>query len=359
MALSRTGMCCGSAAMLLYGMRTNVVLVGATSLTLASRQLRLAGLWHCQYSTKAKQSLSRRVLKRLKRANEKYEHFLNQTHPTPYFINGMSTPPGFRLLFRDVKEIQRIKAKNLSFQQLPYRDMETLRQFRRDIVKAAPLVLISIPPFANYLVFVLMYLFPRQLLIRHFWTPQQQLEFQQIYHRQRAQQCPAILGRLAREVPCVTNKPLQSQLLHLCNKVQSGAHPSVSEIQAVRRLFAGPPLGMNRLDAEHMRLLCSQLFLTPRLPAVLIRHRLWDHASKLLHLDRALSMLGLHQLTDPELRQACYLRGLDSTCLSTNECREWLYQWLQLTTHLKVSEASLLLHSMVLLSINYPRGAGR
>ncbi|XP_069035122.1 LETM1 domain-containing protein 1 isoform X3 [Lepisosteus oculatus] len=266
---------------------------------------------------------------------------------------------GFRLLFRDVKEIQRIKAKNLSFQQLPYRDMETLRQFRRDIVKAAPLVLISIPPFANYLVFVLMYLFPRQLLIRHFWTPQQQLEFQQIYHRQRAQQCPAILGRLAREVPCVTNKPLQSQLLHLCNKVQSGAHPSVSEIQAVRRLFAGPPLGMNRLDAEHMRLLCSQLFLTPRLPAVLIRHRLWDHASKLLHLDRALSMLGLHQLTDPELRQACYLRGLDSTCLSTNECREWLYQWLQLTTHLKVSEASLLLHSMVLLSINYPRGAGR
>lgn len=29
-------------------------------------------------------------------------------------------------------------------------------QFRRDVIKAIPLVVISIPPFANYLVFVLM-----------------------------------------------------------------------------------------------------------------------------------------------------------------------------------------------------------
>ncbi|MGH0178939.1 UNVERIFIED_CONTAM: hypothetical protein FKN15_077977 [Acipenser sinensis] len=128
----------------------------------------------------------------------------------------------------------------------------------------------------------------------------------------------------------------------------------VSEIQAVRRLFTGPPLGMKRLQVEHMRCLSSLFFLTSRLPAALIRRRLWSHSVELLQLDRALRMLGLHRLSEPELRSACYLRGLNSTCLSTTQCQEWLYQWLQLSTRLKDSEASLLLHSMVLLSMNYP-----
>ncbi|MGH0183250.1 UNVERIFIED_CONTAM: hypothetical protein FKN15_011495 [Acipenser sinensis] len=117
--------------------------------------------------------------------------------------------------------------------------------------------------------------------------------------------------------------------------VQGGAHPGISEIQAVRRLFTGPPLGMKRLQVEHMRCLSSLFFLTSRLPAALIRRRLWSHSVELLQLDRTLSMLGLHQLSEPELRSACYLRGLNSTCLSTTQCREWLYQWLQLSTRLK------------------------
>lgn len=45
------------------------------------------------------------------------------------------------------------------------------------------------------------------------------------------------------------------------------------------------------------------LFLTPRLPGFVIGRRLNSHALELLQLDRALSRLGPHQLSDAELRQ--------------------------------------------------------
>ncbi|XP_036844444.1 LETM1 domain-containing protein 1-like [Oncorhynchus mykiss] len=98
---------------------------------------------------------------------------------------------GFRLFFQDAKEVKVIKTRMLTnrvkVQDLTYRDMEKLGQFCRDMIKAIPLLLISIPPFANYLVFVLMYLFLRQLLIRHFWTRQQQTEFQEVNHSHSVQ----------------------------------------------------------------------------------------------------------------------------------------------------------------------------
>ncbi|KAA8591335.1 hypothetical protein FQN60_002278, partial [Etheostoma spectabile] len=216
------------------------------------------------------------------------------------------------LLFRDARDVQRIKAKMFSdqveFKDLPYREMEKLRQ-------AVPLVVISIPPFANYLVFVLMYFFPRQLLIPHFWTPQQKDEFQGLYHTLRARHHRPVLKGLESTSQQVKDGQLQSRLKHLCATVQSGANPEVSEILA--------------------RLVSPLLFLTPHLPGFLLGRRLNSHGLVLLQLDRALSRLGPHQLNDSELRKACYVRGLHSSSLGINQCREWLSQWLQVSSSLK------------------------
>ncbi|KAM6925558.1 LETM1 domain-containing protein 1 [Xenentodon cancila] len=265
---------------------------------------------------------------------------------------------GFKKLFQDAKEVRRIKTKMLSgvkFQDLSYREMEKLRQFRRDLMKAFPLVMISIPPFANYLVFVLMYFFPRQLLIPHFWTPKQQVEFRRVYHSHRAQHHRLVLKGLENTSHQVENGQLQGSLKDLCSKVQNGANPKVTEVLAVRSLFSGPPLGMKRMSVDHMRHICPLLFLTPHLPGFLIGRRLNNHALELLQLDRALSRLGLHQLSDSELRQACYVRGIHSDSLGINQCREWLSHWLHVSSSLKDSEVSLLLHSIVFLSANYPK----
>ncbi|XP_076597341.1 LETM1 domain-containing protein 1 isoform X2 [Chaetodon auriga] len=360
MALSCSRLCSHLSLVRLCALRTNRITNGLYS-PHVSCQSRLALCRHYS-SSKVRRGIGRYVATRLQWANSKYEGFLKRRFPR-FFQLYHTFVEGFKLLLRDFKEVRRIKVKmrseGIQFQDLPYREMGKLRQFRRDMVKAIPLVVISIPPFANYLVFVLMYFFPRQFLIPHFWTPRQQVEFRGLYQSLRVRHHWPVLKGLENMSRQVKNSQLQGRLKHLCAKVQSGGNPKVSEILAVQGLFSGPPLSMTRMSVGQMRRISPLLFLTPRLPGFLIGRRLNSHALELLQLDRALVRLGPHQLSDSEIREACYLRGLHSDLLGINQCRDWLHQWLQVSSSLKESEVSLLLHSIVFLSANYPTPLSR
>uniref|UniRef100_A0A8D0TXF2 LETM1 domain containing 1 n=2 Tax=Sus scrofa TaxID=9823 RepID=A0A8D0TXF2_PIG len=153
-------------------------------------------------------------------------------------------------------------------------------------------------------------------------------------------------------------KGLQWHMTELCSKMQRGTHPSKHDILALRECFSDHPLGMNQLQALQMRALSRAMLLTPYLPSVLLRHRLKTHTTVIHQLDQALAKLGIGQLTAQEVKSACYLRGLNSTHIAEERCRTWLGEWLQISCSLKDAELSLLLHSVVLLSINYT-GTGR
>ncbi|XP_012676239.1 LETM1 domain-containing protein 1 isoform X2 [Clupea harengus] len=263
----------------------------------------------CQHfsTSKAREGLGQTIIVRLQWANEKYEHFLQERFPN-FYILYRTFLNGFQLFFQDAKEVRGIKtrmlANNTDRWTLPYREMEKLRQFRSDMIIAIPLLLISIPPFANYVVFILMYLFPRHLLIRHFWTSQQLVEFQAVYHSHRAHSYRPVMDALMRAVPSIKDGNLQLCLMELCGKVQSGGHPIVSEVHALRTLFVESNLGLKRMYADDMKSLCSLLFLTSHLPSFLIGLRLNSHALELMHLDRALSQLGPNHLSDAEIKQS-------------------------------------------------------
>ncbi|XP_076861009.1 LETM1 domain-containing protein 1-like [Brachyhypopomus gauderio] len=293
----------------------------------------------------------------LKRVNEKYERVLEQRFPRFYLLYH-TLMRGFKLLFEDVKEVRRIRrnirSKSIHYRQLPYREMERLILFRRDMIKAIPLAVISLPPFAICLVFILMWLFPQQLLFRHFWTAQQQRKFQMISHRKRSEHQAQILNNVACIAPRVSNWSQRGLLQNLCTKVQSGAHPDVSELLGVREVFSGPLLGMQSLKPSHLRSLGSQIPIIVWLPSFLVRRRLAKEALDLICLDSALDSLGLNQLTDEELQRACDLRGLYSGHLSSSQCRAWLHQWLQFSAQVKESETSLVLHSLAVFTVNYP-----
>ncbi|OWK49984.1 LETM1 domain-containing protein 1 [Lonchura striata] len=115
----------------------------------------------------------------------------------------------------------------LSPQQLPYRELERLRQFRRDLLKIIPIGIISIPPFANFLVLLLMYFFPRQLLLRHFWTPGQQQEFLAASERRRRAAHPAVLRALARAARALPEPQPRHLLLQLCAQVCATPRPGL------------------------------------------------------------------------------------------------------------------------------------
>ncbi|NWV04887.1 LTMD1 protein, partial [Ptilonorhynchus violaceus] len=317
----------------------------------------------------ASRALVAAVVTAARRINARYEQYLERSFPRFYLLYSTFTT-GIQALFLEVKEIRKIKSKmsqqRLSTQQLPYREMERLRQvrradslpsfwrqFRRDLLKAIPIGIIAIPPFANFLVIVLMYFFPRQLLTRYFWTPKQQVEFLDAYDSIRRDSYPDVVQSLALAARSLPEPQPRELLQQLCAQVQGGAQPHLAQLLAVRGLFSGSLLALNRLQVDHVRALGQVLFLTPHLPAFFLRHRLRSHVLEIRHLDRALLRLGLGQLSEEELRAACYLRGLNPTHLGQAECRAWLEQWLGLSCELQASEASLLAHSMVLLSLNY------
>ncbi|XP_068454075.1 LETM1 domain-containing protein 1 [Clinocottus analis] len=360
MALFSSSLCSHLSLTRLCGLRTNAITNGLYS-PYVSCQSRLPLCRHYS-SSKVRRGIGRYVVSKFQSVNAKYEVFLKRRFPRFYQLYH-TFREGFKLLFQDAKEVQRIRVKmfseRLEVKDLPYREMEKFRQFRRDVMKALPLVVISIPPFANYLVFVLMYFFPRQLLVPYFWTAKQRVEFRELYHANRVLHYRTVLKGLENTSQQVKDGKLQRGLKDLCAKVQSGANPQVSEILAVRNLFSGPPLGIHRMSVDQMRNVSPLLFLTPRLPGFLMGRRLNSHATELLLLDRALSRLGPNQLNESELRHACYVRGLHSNSLSVNQCREWLSQWLQMSASLKDSEVSLLLHCIVFLSSNGPSGARR
>ncbi|XP_078390762.1 LETM1 domain-containing protein 1 isoform X1 [Cetorhinus maximus] len=308
------------------------------------------------FTTAKRSTLSSAIISKAKRLNAKYEQFLEKNFPRFYVIYSTFFR-GFRLLYLDFKEVSGIKHKmadqGLKYNQLPYREMEKLRQFRRDVIKVIPVVLLSLPPFANYIVFILMYFFPRQLLIRHFWTHEQQQEFMEIYHSLRARVYPTAVRNLTKAVSRVPDRRLKSQLLQLSSKVQEGIHPKISQLHVVAKLFSKRPLEIRHIDVRQTKILSQVMFLTPHMPTFVARHRLRSHIMEIHHLDQALNVLGVHNLSDDELRNACYVRGLNSVHLNATQCEEWLTKWVQLSKKLEDSEASLLLHSMVLLSTNY------
>ncbi|XP_055520353.1 LETM1 domain-containing protein 1 isoform X1 [Leucoraja erinacea] len=310
-----------------------------------------------QFFTTAKRStLSSAIISKAKRLNAKYEKFLEINFPRFYGIYSTFFR-GFRLLYLDFKEVHGIKYKmankGLKYNQLPYREMEKLRQFRRDVIKVIPVVLLAIPPFANYIVFILMYFFPRQFLISHFWTHDQHQEFKEIYHSFRAQVYPDAVSGLIKAASKVKDRQLKKQLLTLGNKVQDGIHPEIFQLHIVAKLFLGHPLAIRHIDSRQAEIFSRVMFLTPHMPSFILRHRIWSHIMEIRHLDQALNSLGLHELSEDELRNACYVRGLNSVHLNAAQCKDWLIKWVQLSKKLKDSEASLLLHSMVLLSTNY------
>lgn len=301
-------------------------------------------------------SLISYVVTKTKAINGKYHRFLGRHFPRFYVLYTIFMK-GLQMLWADAKKARRIKTNmwkhNIKFHQLSYREMEHLRQFRRDVTKCLFLGIISIPPFANYLVFLLMYLFPRQLLIRHFWTPKQQIDFLDIYHALRKQAHPEIVSYLEKASPLIADGGLRWQLTDLCNKVQRGTHPAVQDLLALRQCFRSHPLDMNQLQTSQVKALSRAMLLTSYLPPPLLRRRLKAHTTVIQQLDKALAKLGVGQLTAQEVRSACYLRGLNSTHIAEDRCRTWLGEWLQISCSLEEAELSLLLHSVVLLSTNY------
>ena len=228
---------------------------------------------------------------------------------------------------------------------IPRRQVEQQRMLRHDVRIALPLVILFIPPIIGYIPVLMAIITPRQWMSRHFFNDHERLLNASMEVDQRRQNSKALSQSLLTllhmkhtNIPQRCNKgDLAGPMLDLVPLYQQWdtiLHPS-DRILSVR---------------HHLVLLASMSGYLQRFPSILadpIRSFLpssWLRADILwnadevcrdddLLLQEGYDILACNSMTNDEVVEACWLRGLP-ICINTNGIGNYTTMREQLTMHL-------------------------
>jgi hypothetical protein len=163
---------------------------------------------------------------------------------------------GVKDFFRDMKnylkcsKIVNNTPKGLSA--LTRKEIELYYQMPKDMMRVAPVLLISALPFANYVIFPLAFYFPRILLTSHFWSIEQKINFQQLSIKERIIHNRKIFRYLQAKRDQIKEKPKYLELKQVLAHLGSGTHPTPQEIIDVKEIFGRLPYHLNFLTSSHL-----------------------------------------------------------------------------------------------------------
>jgi LETM1-like protein len=263
---------------------------------------------------------------------------------------------GVKDFYFDMKKYFKINAiinsNEKGIQALTRKEMEMYQQIPRDMMKVAPVLLISALPFANYVVFPLAYMYPRHLLTSHFWSIQQRLDFQEIFLKERTSHNRKIFRKLQSKLEATRRSGYYKTWNYVLGLLGSGTHPTAEEILSVREIFNESPYHINSLSSSHLRALCK----LHGIHSIYLKTvRLSEHVYQMYNIDMAIKREGgIHNLQTEALRYSCYLRGLNPSGLSNENLIEWLREWIKVSSSIGTENISLYLHLPILLTYNNP-----
>ncbi|KAF4517868.1 hypothetical protein B566_EDAN001822 [Ephemera danica] len=260
---------------------------------------------------------------------------------------------GIRDFYKDIKHFIRVAriASSQDFKELTRKEIELYHQMPRDMLKVAPVLLISALPFANYVVFPIAYMFPRQFLSYHFWSLQQRSDFAELTLKRRLYNQRPVLRCLQSRLEDIESPEIFHKWRDILGVLGSGVHPSTTEVIELKSLFAEEPYHLRSLYTNHVNGLL-------RLYGMHIgwrrRRRLRDRAFILHEMDLAIEREGILSMSLDELKGACFLRGLNPTTMKTEDMVSWLTRWVTVSKAVDEDSFSLLLHCPILLAYNEP-----
>ena len=162
---------------------------------------------------------------------------------------------GTKDFFKDVKEYLRIvmylNTRGSHLSDLKLKEIRVYDGMPKDMMKVAPVLLISILPFANYVIFPLAYIFPRHLLCSHFWNIQQRSEFSVITLQSRLVHNRPVFRHLQAQLPALEGK-LKVKWDNVMTSLGSGSHPSLDTIISCKELFMEKPFHLFYLKGNHV-----------------------------------------------------------------------------------------------------------
>lgn len=218
-------------------------------------------------------------------------------------------------------------------------------------------------------------MYPRQCLTSHFWTLQQRSEFSVMNLRDRLAYNRPVFRNLQNKLETLRNDRHYEQWRSILGKLGSGVHPTVDEILSVKDLFSERPYKTGALPYTHIVsfVFDCQLFLIIFNDNFLFIHQkhlaglhgvkaIFTKKSKLTyramcihHIDLAIEREGGPQSLPVEnLRDSCFMRGLNASNISNDELIKFLEDWIAVSKHITPENFSLFLHLPILLAYNHP-----
>jgi len=262
---------------------------------------------------------------------------------------------GIRDFFSDSKRYVKV-AKNVyvsggDLRNQSMKDIEVYFQMPTDMRKVLPVLLISILPFANYVIFPIAYMFPKLLLCRHFWTAEQRVAFPQDELRKRLYNSRTVFRSLQNQLDFIEDNSMFKKCRVIFHKLGSGFEPDINEILDVKCLFESGPYQLNQLYPNHLNGLLRMHGLST---FGFKRDKLNDRAYIIQEMDFAITELGIDNLTQEQMTFACMLRGLNPHGMKLEDRITYLQKWTTISKSIDSVGFSLLLHSPVLLAYNQP-----
>ena len=347
-----------------------------------------------------------------------YELILEKLLPDIAFKYYKTFSNGSKSLFKDMKKFiyvyHRLSLSSdweKSCKLMTKNQLEVYLTLPAELIRVAPVLIISAFPMAQNIAFPLAMWAPKKLLSVHFWSDEirqevnkENLKLRHSFYRSVFEDMTRIrstsYGHYSNS-PSVqsfvmtlnsskdkSSQGIQQKLkskevrqamyldyqnnvkkvmmdhdkLYLCyrenmKKLITGKHPTVEEIMSMAWYFRNKdgPISLAQLPASHLRHLLrihnrQHVGITS---FISVRNKLQTYANMLLQIDLAIKREGLENMKIEELFQSCQARGLNVLSATEEEARDYLNQWLSVSNRLDSSTSSLLLHLPIFLGYNH------
>lgn len=162
---------------------------------------------------------------------------------------------GVKSFISDTKEyfkiIKVLNKSSYDFTKLLRREMELYDQLPKDMLKIAPVLVISSLPL-GYSIIPVVYAFPRQLLCSHFWNERQKAKFLLLDLTDRLVHNRPVFRYLQSQMDFLKPHCLYQPWGKILGQLGSGTQPTVKEIIHCKELFSDEPYHLFYLSHLHV-----------------------------------------------------------------------------------------------------------
>jgi len=235
-----------------------------------------------------------------------------------------------------------------------YNELMAANSFRRDIPKSVSILIVGVIPMGFWLIWVPILIFPRKLFPRSFWSFSQKQLFYKLNHFDRFEHHKVVIHHMeyhkSKQFLSLSERQIVKEIL---SKLQLKGVVKYSDLILLRKICQNFPFSLESSNLILIQAFCKVFEVSSIGTLNFLTKKLKSKIQIIMELDRKLQKMDLSKLTQEQVIDANYMRGLNSSTLSHEANVYWLKKWLEFSTQFKEDDIWFLLHAMVINSIEF------